>query len=368
MTKNISEKKERMSNYELLRIFAMLLVITSHFCVHSSWPIQAGAGFSLNFFLANVFSVGAIANIIFVIITGYFLVKSKINYKKIIALIMEMYFYSLIILVVIFVFTNHKITLHELKASILPFPYGNWFCVTYIVLYLFLPAINKLISVLSKREMFAVIVTMFLVFSIMPTILGEPNFSNLSIFVLGYFIGAYIRLYHEKNHIKTRKIISLLIITITVTISSIVVRYWIDANTGKGVEISHISYFLVNNRSPFVVIIALSLFSLFKRFKIKSNNVINTISRSVLGIYLIHENVFLRNYIWQEMVTIDSNTVGVFEFLLFAITKILAVFLSCLIIDQIRILLFGRIEEKISDKINKGLCRIGNEKRSDGDE
>ena len=60
----------------------------------------------------------------------------------------------------------------------------------------------------------------------------------------------------------------------------------------------------VKNYNPFLLFIALTLFNLFKSIKIKSS-LINNISSITLYIYLIHENLLIRNYsriyLWNQI-------------------------------------------------------------------
>ena len=104
-----------------------------------------------------------------------------------------------------------------------------------------------------------------------------------------------------------------------------------------------------NLESPLMIIIALYLFNYFKSLNINYNKVINYIAGSVFGIYLIHENIFVRPYIWQRLVKyLDVNSwFYIFKFLIICVL----VFLSCLVLDII-------IKFIIEKPINKISCYL----------
>ena len=348
----MSEKtiKERKSNFELLRIFAIVAIIFSHFNIHSYFSPADFTSFNLNYFITNVFQIGVISNAIFCIISGYFLCRSTPKPRKIIKLIAEMYFYSILIFIGVKLFTHHEITIPELKETFLPFPFGNWYCVMYIYLYLLAPFFNKFIDSLKKEEMKKFLIIMFILFSIFPTIVGGPSFSRLAMFVFWYFVGAYIRLY-IKEGIKKSKLIKYIAIFFSLEVISVLAIYLVLMMLNKPYLSSLIPYFLVVNASPLVLGIAVCIFLLFRELDIKQNKVINRISASTLGVYLIHENIFVRPFIWRKIATIDINNVNVLQLILFAIIKCLAIFIICVIIDQIRMFIFDRI--KIGKKKEK---------------
>lgn len=87
------EEKERKSNFEILRILAMILIISYHFVFHSNynyWTINAH-----DFILRAFWLFGEIGVNLFMLISGYFLVCSKFSWKKVIKLILYFRDYNL---------------------------------------------------------------------------------------------------------------------------------------------------------------------------------------------------------------------------------------------------------------------------------
>ena len=77
--------RTRKSNFELLRIVAILMVIMSHFVVHGGIKNTESA-IDLNTIMVKMMILGAVANHIFIIMSGYFLARSHINIEKVVQL------------------------------------------------------------------------------------------------------------------------------------------------------------------------------------------------------------------------------------------------------------------------------------------
>ncbi|MBR0204955.1 MAG: hypothetical protein IJQ56_11385, partial [Synergistaceae bacterium] len=79
-----------------MRIFAMLMIIAFHFYFHGGFdfPVNSISFNRLVFQFFNTF--GCVGNEIFVLISGYFLIKSSgIRLSKVINMWLKMFFYSL---------------------------------------------------------------------------------------------------------------------------------------------------------------------------------------------------------------------------------------------------------------------------------
>ena len=349
MFKNTKIKK-RDSNFELLRILAMLAVILSHFNLHGNFNNVDIYNFNINYLITRIFTVGCFANCIFILITGFFMIKSNVNYKKIISLIIDMVFYSCIIYLILILCGKVTFNKADLIKVLLPVFYGNWYCIYYVIFYLFIPIMNYVINSISKEKVQKLIFLIFMLFSVITTFTNNIYlFSNFTVFVLLYFIGAYIRLYMNQR-LNIKNIIICIILSLMITLSTVVLQYilGVHLHISKMVTSSH--HFIVCNFSFFVIVPAIFIFLLFKDLNIKYNKYINYISASVLPIYLIHENFLLKNIIWNEIFP-NKMFINQFYFIFFAILKVLIVFVTCLMIDKLKKLLFENMQEKLCDKL-----------------
>ena len=118
---------------------------------------------------------------------------------------------------------------------------------------------------------------------------------------------------------------------------------WVGQIIGADMLIEHATYFREFS-SILAVPCAVFMFLAFRKLNINSNTV-NSIASHVLGIYLIHDNTFLREIIWQK---ISPNALFLESRWLFAhaVIKVLIVFFACLLIDIVREATFGKLTKK----------------------
>ena len=128
-------KPPRQIGFEILRIIAMFLISCIH--VNEYGGIIEAANFPLD--LKFLQAIYVVAVNVFVLISGYFLVSSKISYKKILKLWLQVLFYSLItFLVAAFVFsevTNKRFGFWGILKSCMPVTFRQfWFFSAYFIL------------------------------------------------------------------------------------------------------------------------------------------------------------------------------------------------------------------------------------------
>ena len=92
-------RQKRSSNFELLRILTMLCIIAHHYVVNSgiTEKITQSNVLQWNSVFALIFGWGGKTGInVFVLITGYFMCKSKISLKKFLGIFFEIEFYEIV--------------------------------------------------------------------------------------------------------------------------------------------------------------------------------------------------------------------------------------------------------------------------------
>lgn len=189
----------RKSNYELLRIVAMLMIVAHHFGVHS------GFGFSGSVTVERAWVEftqmwGEIGVDIFVLISGYFLINAEhINIKKAVKMWLQIVTYSVGIYLVMSVLGLNSFNVKHLIKSFMPITYtGWWFASTYFIMYLICPYINRLLNSLDKHEYRKMLALATIMWCVVPTFLKHNlESNNLIWFIYLYSIAGYIRLYVE---------------------------------------------------------------------------------------------------------------------------------------------------------------------------
>ncbi len=350
-----STKKTRESGLELLKIICIVLIILHHYSVHGGYKYTVNT-LNKKLVIIQILSLyGKVACSIFALSTGYFMIKSKAtlkeNIKKALLINIEMFFYSAIILGIFYYKKIGKIDKITVKKSLISIVWGNWYIVGYTMLIVLVPYINKMIKALSKEQYKGIIILMLIIWCVIPTITDfKWKFSDIDFFIVMYVIGGYIRLY-EVDKQKYPNKWNLIIVIATALLMILSVFYF----NNKGIKLQDNSIIknatkMKNINSIYSVILAISSFLLFKRFTFKSK-IINRIAQSTLGIYLIHDNDLVRPYLWKSL---SANTKYFSKRLLVLIKhitiKTTAVFIICLIIDQIRLLTIDKVFRKAVDK------------------
>jgi len=198
---NVKTQK-RLYNVELLRIISMILIIVTHTLGHGG-ILDGLEKNSFNYFLFNFISSFSIISVnVFVLISGYFLCESKIKIKKILFLILEVFFYSMLIYVVLLITNKIEFSIKKFFYSFFPILTGKyWFISCYVLLYIFSPFLKKIIDNLNKDSHLLLVIFCVIIFSILPTVFFFVDTFNvkggysITWFIVLYFIASYIRKY-----------------------------------------------------------------------------------------------------------------------------------------------------------------------------
>ena len=162
-----------------------------------------------------------------------------------------------------------------------------------------------------------------------------------------YFFIAYIKIYMLElcNNIKVNSIV--LIIGISIIVFLIVFTYIAGRNNKF---FANKMLFWNKNCNPDFCVIAVTSFNIFRKIKIKSS-FINNISKYSLLIYIIHENILLRNYIRPYILHLIYNILGYKYIIVWVVLLSIVIFAFSLLIGIIYRVLFGKIIEKLAGKM-----------------
>lgn len=338
-------QKQRSSNLELLRIISMFLIVMHHYAVHGGFQLLE-KDLSLNKIIIQILSGGGQLGVnLFILISGYFLIDSEFKINKLLKLIFTTFFYSVTILLV-FLYLNHdlNIGIKDIIISCLPITYSSyWFVTCYIVLYLFIDYINPVIKMLDKKKYFQLIL-LLLLWSIIPSFtLGKPGYSPFVWFILIYLIAGYIKLHPCKFMFNFKINFIFGVLFYLIVLLSFMIFDYIgipDIFFGKGV-----THFAQTN-SIFIFLSSLFLFLAFKNIEMKNYKLLNIISSTTFGIYLIHDNFLMREFIWTKYFKVYEHFEDA-DLLFYSLKIIILVFIVCSLLDFIRQKLFVFSIDKI---------------------
>lgn len=222
--------------------------------------------------------------------------------------------------------------------------WGNWYIIAYLLFYLLVPYINPLLRQLSKKEYTRLLVILLFCWSVVPTFTRLDTaweFSNVDFFFVMYAIGGYYRLHifgKKTYHNGWNALVG--IGCFVAAISSVLVINHVGVTLQNSSILAHGQYF-IPLYSILGVVWAVAWFAFFANIRFYSK-MVSYIAGSVFGIYMIHENDFLRPVLWTIW---SPNAEYVNDPYLHFLGKVVLVFFGCLLVDIVRRLLFGRFEK-----------------------
>lgn len=273
---------------------------------------------------------------VFILITGFYMIeRESVSIKKLVVLIGKMLFYSLLGLLVSACILNQNYNVIGLIKIAFPILWGNWFCMYYIVFSVFIPYINKGLNALLRQQYLRLVIAVIAVWNIIPTITRHAwKFDDFDTFVFMYVVGGYLEKYYKSDKIAMNKALAVVILCIVGYIISVMGMDFLGMKFNKVLFLEKAMY-LRNISSIISVPVAISLVLIFKEIKFKSK-VVNVISGSVLSVYLLHDNVIVRDIIWNKW-SPNGNFIGYLYLQIHFIAKVPIVFSVCWLILSVSI-------------------------------
>ncbi len=343
---------KRNSNIELLRIISMFMIVISHYSVHND-IVKSALPLGLNRYLLEISVLGNIGVILFVLITGYFSINNKEPFKirKLFVLLFETFIYSSLIFVILLLLGKETFSIKLLIKSLLPITFKQyWFMTAFVLLYIFIPYINKVLNSLNRDEHLKLIVICLFIFSIIKTFTTRSLYGNdfvqlIYLYIIGAFFGKY-----KNDKLSGKKLNVIILVLSTLALLSSVALF--DVIGTKYEIFAKNSYYLFSRTSIVVILFSVSLFNLFSRKKEFNSKFINGIASCVLGVYLISDNNLLKNILWTDIFDVSKYVNSNYLFL-HMIACVSIIFVVCIIIDFIRKNTIERFGLFLFDKVVK---------------
>lgn len=330
----------RSSNIELFRIISMLMIVAHHYLVNSGLLDCIDAQSSLHFqdyFLLLFGWAGKTGINCFVLITGYFMCTSNITKKKFFKLLSEVYFYRIVVWLIFFFSGYEPFSIKELLSMLVPFlTVADNFTGCFLLFYLLIPFLNKLIQALTEKEHFWLMVWCLGVYVVLPSF-AKANvvFNYVTWFSILFIIASYIRLYPKDWFSDTKITGMIMAVSLILSWGSVAVLATLSRMFGKNIGISY--FFVSDSNKILALATGVGAFLFFKNINIGYCRIINTIAASTFGVLLIHANGnTMRRWLWQD----TFNNVGAYEsgnVVIYAVVSVLLIYAVCTVIDICRI-------------------------------
>lgn len=349
----------RASNFELLRLLAMLLVLILHanyltFHFPTTEALHSQPLGSLGRIWSEALAIVGVN--VFVLISGYFGIRLRI--KGMVSLLFQAAFYTVGIYLTLVALDLEPFQTKAFLRTFFPLDRSKeWFLPTYLSLMIFAPLLNSFIQKQSKQ----MLRNYLIFFYILSTLFGflsdqlEVQYGYSLISFCGiYLLGRYFRLYPEEiNHYKTTTLIG---IYLGISFAQSLALFAYGYVSGQSIVANALTGKFLSYVSPLNILMAAALFLAFSRLKIESR-AINWIASSTFAVYLIHCNGRLLGYYTGYIHGLSEHPVGVFLGMVAGF--ILLVFTGSILIDKVRLLLWDKIFSPLYDRLRSGWEKRG---------
>ena len=148
--------------------------------------------------LLEIASFGAVN--CFAIATGFLMVGRKIKYRRLVSMWITVQFYNLLFFLLFHLQEIPNITLADVSNFFPVYSRQFWYFTAYFGLFLFMPFLNFLLEKMSKKQLLALLLTGFMLFSVLFVFLGADPFGMSGGYSMWwlmylYFVGAAIAKY-----------------------------------------------------------------------------------------------------------------------------------------------------------------------------
>lgn len=342
-------RKNREINFELMRIVSMLLIVTCH-VIDSGKLISNCTNDTLIIVFEIIMFLTRVHVCSFMLLTGYFQSNSKFKLKKLIMMFLQVFFYLILFfLIALKMGLVSDLHLIDIIKLVLPSSISEyWFVSAYVITYIFSDYINKFINRITRKEHKNIIILGFVVLCILPYLSGLRFLNNDGFnffhFIYLYIIGAYLRRFPLKKTYHFRRMNKNLYIMFMflLFISMFMLNYFIILFSSRIRGANSIFTYISNNilvvkycySNPFTVIQSIAYFEIFNCIRIK-NRLISYISKNVLGVYLFHENFYVKKVLYKYL-KIDTGMYYSYKKFVYFIVAIIVIFVIGITIEIIR--------------------------------
>lgn len=329
-TVNLNNSQKRYDFLDLTRVIAMVMI-----CILHLLP-QDGIGFDIK--IASAICVN-----VYILITGYIHVNLKYKLSRALNIWFQVVFYIILLdAIQSWIVPNITFDSGRILKEINPITGSYWFIDSYIILFMAIPFLNKMVKSLTQHQY----ILLLLLFPGLAMLINRYNITlffwsgyNYTWFIALYLCGAYLRLY-----------------PIRITLTKAIFLY--AGSLLAALIISH-TWHSMGEYSHYVVWAeSILFFILMQQIHINNKTVLaffRFLSPLTLGVYLIHEHGFCKGLIHSYLIPNLPNKEVWFYLLVF----IPGIYFICSAFDWIRSLIFMQLRiRSIAETLGKYIEKL----------
>lgn len=347
---------KRQSNFELLRILCMILIVGIHITTQTAMN-GLGIKDGLSYYYATfIGSAGRFVCNTFVIVGAWFLVDSPFKSERIVNLWLEIFVYTVPITLICLLIGCENANLTTLVQAFFPvFGRPVWFGAEYICLLLLTPWLNMMLEEQHVRLTKKIVVLFGILIigcaTLFPIEHTTPAFSELVWFSFLYLLtGLYKRNYiYISEKVEKYSLLCLIMCYLLLCSLKIISGYF-----GVGFIQQLYVYYCEHYEALPGFLCSIFLFLTFKNWNMGYCKLVNMISRSIFAVYIIHQTPSFYRYMWNGIFHVNAavenqNVIG------YSLAVILLIFAICVLADNFRIFVFDRIIYR--SNVYKKVCK-----------
>lgn len=342
---------KRKSNFEILRILAMFMVLVLHYLDKGNILTSLAEPFDAQSYVAYLLESFAIVAVnVYVLITGYFMCESSMKISRLLQILCQMMWYVLLIPVVLAALGQVDVsgfTTYDWLRLMFPVHMKHyWFVTSYVILMLFVPFLNVAVKHMSKMQHLTcsvlLVVYQTLPKSVVPLVFTDDDAGYGPIWLIClYLIAAYIRKYGIPFFSSAKKsLICYIGGSVVIWASILVMREVYFALDAFGERID----FALHYNHVFCLFTAIALFYTFVHWTPKENKwtaFAGKIGGYTFGVYLLHEHMLV-GYNWTKWLGV-APAESVLWTVFTMIWKCALVLAVGILVDWLRSLVFNGI-------------------------
>ena len=351
--------KKRMVNIELLRIVSMMMVVMLHYLGKGNLLPPLTGSMTVNGYVAwGMESLCIVAVNVYMLISGYFLVESGFKPGRLVELLCQVLFYSIlvpIVLMILGIIPASVFGINHILETVLPVQMVHyWFITVYVIMYLLSPVLSTAAKAMKQEQLRNTIVALLLFFSVSKSILpfqlvnDNKGYDGLW-FVCVFLVAAYMRLYGLNFFMVKgngrRGTLGYLAGCVGVYAIMLLVRA-VYLKTGS---LDHFIQNTYHYNHILTLFAAVSLFYAFYHLKFNGekwwSKLICKVAPYTLGVYLLHEQLDMR-YLWPKWLGATAEC-NVAMLILKSVFSVLIVFAVGIIVDMARGVIFNVVKKII---------------------
>ena len=354
--------KKRDASFELLRIVAMIMIICLHYNTRGEALLELGFPASGVKIYATIIEAVCITGVnVYVLLSGFFLSRGKVRPSRIISLICQVYFYTILVSLAMMLVGTYTINSGDSAYKLVQylFPISSehyWFVTAYVIMYVLAPVMNAAVENLTRKQMKTVIIGLLIWFTIVKSFVPvmfvtDHHGYDYGWFLVLYLIAAYIRKYNVVLFYNAKRSGAVFLVSVALIAVMSIGLYYVNLVRGGLIYYAGVPF---DYNFIFTLTGSLGLFGFFRFFRMRENkfaDVVRFVAPFTFGVYLLHMHVEIadRWLWWLEHIFGEVPKEGVLAFAWHQLRCVLVVFAAGVFVDWIRKMIFDYVARVLHD-------------------